>query len=157
MVCAVLNARSVHQLTEVVTAACRRAGIAEMMEQPPQPQQAPQQQEDPQQDHQVNQPPQGVEVQTQPMVDSLAQHTRVIHGIFQYIQNQPNNQDFVNMMATLQMQNQSQIEAIAGLAAVLARLEQRLQEWERLLNSLQPERVPYHTWSPAYRTWRSRP
>ena len=153
MVCAVLNARSTHQLTEVVTAACRRAGIAEMMDQPP-----PAQPQQPQQDQQLPHPQQqdvlapeqpapqqqGPPVQMQPVIDALTQHTQNLNTIVQYISNQPNNHDFQNMMTVMHMQNQAQIQAIAGFTTVLARMERRITEWEGYIRPPVPqqERVP---------------
>ena len=153
MVCSVLNCRSTVQLNEVIVAACRRAGIPELVQPPqagneqPQGQQPPPpppQEHDPRADaaHHPEAAQQGppLPVALQPLVDAMFQQTVSINNIIHALQNQPTNADFANMTQALYLQNQAQVQAIAGFTAVLTTMEQRLLSLERAHPPVQQDR-----------------
>ena len=66
----------------------------------------------------------------QQLVDAMQRQTMAIQAILSVTQHQPSNPDFMNMIVTLQFQNQATIQAISGFTEVLSRLERRVETWE---------------------------
>ena len=139
-VCAVLNCRSTVQLTAVLEAALRRAGLKN--QQPAQQADPPQQDQQQQQPQQDAAPAHGTPIHIQQLVEAMHRQTMAIQTILSVTQHQPTSPDFMNFVATLQVQNHATIQAIAGFTQVLARLERRIEAWETTYLAELMDRLP---------------
>ena len=146
-VTAVLNSRSTMQLASVIDAALRRAGLPPM-------QPTPQQQQENEQDQAQQQDADQQEPRTAPTTEqpaymdlhlqqTLQQQVYLAQQILHTTMQQPTSQDFINLIATMQVQASAQARAVQQLAEVVAALESRMQMWETTFLREVIDRLPH--------------
>ena len=107
-VSAVMHAKSTIQLTEVINAALRRAGLPPLSETQPQTSGS----------------------STDYLIASLDTQTRMTSQLLQASATQPTADTFTQTVDAFKLQTEAQTGAVESLARVVGRLESRIEEWE---------------------------
>ena len=107
-VSAVMHAKSTTQLTEVINAALRRAGLPPLS--------------DTQQ--------QASSSSADYLIASLDTQTRMTSQLLQASASQPTAENYMQMVEAFKLQTEAQTKAVESLAMVVGRLERRIEEWE---------------------------
>ena len=104
----VMHAKSTIQLTEVINAALRRAGLPPLSETQPQSSGS----------------------STDYLIASLDTQTRMTSQLLQASAAQPTAESYMQMVEAFKLQTEAQTKAVESLANVVGRLEKRIEEWE---------------------------